>query len=524
MTSDFLRTGFWRVWLVTFLALLALGGSWILATPRSAPPDEAVQVLRAYAIVHGQIIGSRPDIPQPEAVTAVRAPESLEELEQYSVCFEGKPGVPAGCSATTSRSGHLATTLIYVGRYPPLYYVLVGLPTLVTHSLDAVYPVRLASLMLSAIFLAFAFAAGWRWSASRMLVPALAVAVTPMAIYMAAAVNPSGLEIAVAICLWTSLLVLVADQTVDPPKLLIAGAGISAVTLPLLRGFSPFFLVLIGLVILPLAWRNERLGLLRRRDVRCWLGLTVVSGMAAGLWILLAKSLNFLPGNQLPPHTTTSHMVSIIVGETSGYIQQYIGVFGALEVPSPLLTLLAWTGAASVLVFLAFSVGSRVSTVCLATTMSITLALPVAIGVSQARGLGLIGQGRYYLPFAAGVPILAGVLARPGLLIGSASRRLGRLLIGAVGAGHVAAFYASSHRYLVGAGGPLNPLARVPSGWAPPVPPAVLEGLGVVAIGLYAAWVMSLVSTGHPEGSSTAGVEGTTEIPDGRSELAIERA
>jgi hypothetical protein len=46
----------------------------------------------------------------------------------------------------------------YVGRYPPLYYAIVGLPSLVWHTNTAVYMMRLLSGLLCALLLGLAIA------------------------------------------------------------------------------------------------------------------------------------------------------------------------------------------------------------------------------------------------------------------------------------------------------------------------------------------------------------------------------
>ena len=47
----------------------------------------------------------------------------------------------------------MSTVSTYVGRYPPLYYAIVGLPSLAWHTDVAGYLMRLVSGLLSVLFL-----------------------------------------------------------------------------------------------------------------------------------------------------------------------------------------------------------------------------------------------------------------------------------------------------------------------------------------------------------------------------------
>jgi hypothetical protein len=494
--------GFNRVWALTFLLLMLLGGAWILATPMSAPPDEATHIMRADALDHGQLIGTDPGPGQPKAVTAVHVPEDLTELQRLAPCFGGKPAVPAGCVQTIRGSQNDVVTKIYAGRYPPLYYLIVGLPTLVLSTPGVVYWMRLLSLAASAIFLSLALAVAWRWSSSSLLIAGVAVATTPMVIYMASAVNPNGMEISVAICLWVALLVLVFDHADDPPRSLVAVAGVTAVIFPLMRGLSPVWEVLIAATFVGLARRRGLASLLGRRDVRWWALAAAASVGVALIWVVAAGALHQLPNAPVPPGTTRGHLVALIVGHTGDNIQQFIGVFGALDTPPPLLTYLAWIGTTFVLVVLAYAVADRRVSFWLGTTITMSLVIPAVLELAEARTLGLIGQGRYYLPLAVGVVLLAAATA--GRLT-SAIRRLPRIapiVIAMVALGHAAAFASALRRYLVGALGPLNPLAHAPSRWSPPINALVLDLFVVVVAAAYALWAIRLTRSGP--GSSAA--------------------
>src|ERR1019366_3671622 len=98
------------------------------------------------------------------------------------------------------------------------------------------------------------------WSRNRMLPLGILLAVTPMALYSAAVVNPSGLEICAGGCLWGSGVVLVI-------------VAVSAAVVALSRPFSPLWLAVVAACLIATSGIRPAVELLRRRRlVRVALG------------------------------------------------------------------------------------------------------------------------------------------------------------------------------------------------------------------------------------------------------------
>ena len=129
--------------------------------------------------------------------------------------------------------------MTYSGRYPPLYYAVVGLPTLVVHSTDAVFLMRLLGALLCAVLLGLAYMVLATWSQNRILAAGFLCALTPAAVYLGSVVNPNGLEIAAAICLWCSGLVLALEHRDDPPRALVVVLTVSACVSSAREGSPP---------------------------------------------------------------------------------------------------------------------------------------------------------------------------------------------------------------------------------------------------------------------------------------------
>ena len=135
---------------------------WSLATPLFASPDEPAQVARAVALVHGQLIGKTVKN-DGNPITDVTIPKVYAAGSVYAV-LAFRDTVPASCTTRLTQSKAAVRTTTYVGRYPPLYYAIVGLPSLFTASSNGLYAMRLVSALLNAVFLALAALSIAAWS------------------------------------------------------------------------------------------------------------------------------------------------------------------------------------------------------------------------------------------------------------------------------------------------------------------------------------------------------------------------
>ena len=159
----------------------------------------------------------------------------------------------------------------YVGRYPPFYYALVGLPTLALVSAKGVYGARLVSGALAAAMLALAVTSLRRCRGSPLLGAGLALAMTPMALYLGASINPNGLEVAAAISAWVAAMALASQAPKDVSASGSGALGISVVVLILTRAISPLWWLFVALAFVGVGSVTPLRHLLARRSVRGWL-------------------------------------------------------------------------------------------------------------------------------------------------------------------------------------------------------------------------------------------------------------
>jgi len=433
---------------------------------------------------------------QPTAVVAVRVPESFAADASLSLCFRFRPNVPAGCAHGLSGRSTEVRARTYVGRYPPLYFLLVGAPSLLWSTNTAVYGMRLLSVAWSALLLGLAVAVAAVLSRSRLLVAAVALAATPMTVFLASTVNPNGLEISAAIATWTTGVVLVLEHRRRPPSALVAACAASASVLVLCRGLSPLWLAVIAVTLVALVPRAVgELG--RHRQVQIGLAVVAAVGVVAVVFILAAHTLAVLPAGAPVGHYRSSVGVfTASLGYITHTYNQAVGTFGWLDTPSPTFVVLCWAAAAALVVVLGALTASRRLSLVLAGLLVVSVLLPTAVVASQARHLGVTWQARYGMPLYAGGPLVgAAIMGRNA--DGTPRRRgsgfaLPGVLVIVVAAAQLVDFVWALRRYTVGMGSTWFLLARVRGGWAPPVPALLLlvAALGVTLA--YGWWLRML--------------------------------
>ena len=149
-----------------------------------------------------------------------------------------------------------------------------------------------------------------------------------------------------------------------------------------------------------------------------------------------------------------------------------IGVFGWLDTPAPALVIVVWIAAlGAVLGTGVLAARTRVS-VAVAVLLTLCVAVPVAYQLRLADSVGYFWQGRYLLPLAAGVPILAGVGAGRTATAIPRVTRFAAVIAVALAVAQWLALAQLLRRYSVGTDGTIwfFTAAR----WDPPVPALVL--------------------------------------------------
>jgi hypothetical protein len=491
--------GFGRVWALSAAVFFALSLCWIIGNPIGAGPDEPAHVIKAAATVRGGLVGSS----VPHRSTAMRemtVPDAYAQTITMPDCYQYVGKRTARCAPGWNGSSSPDKVQTYVGRYPPWYYFVVGLPTLVTSSVWGFYAMRMLSALMCAALVGLAIAISATLARSRLMLLGVVVCITPMLVFMSAIVNPSSVEMSAGLCAWVAGIVLVLDHAEHPPRALVAAFVGSGIVLALMRSISPLWLVIVVATMFLLE-PNKFLGWLRRpgpmRKVLVSLGVVSV---VAGLVTIAMRAYAIYPeGRPVPKGASSLRILRLTLNRTDIYYHQFIGNFGWLDTPVPPPTTIIWTVLLVGVVVVGLVSGSRRQRTCMILIGIAVIAIPTFITASHARVDGLVWQARYSYPLDVGVLVLA-CAATPA---GSLARRAASMSVTGVGVvaasfGQLAAYYQNIRRYVVGINGPVQFLFGHSREWAPPLEPTILVAAMALALVFYASWLLTLARSEPP--------------------------
>jgi hypothetical protein len=495
---DGLRSSNRRVWWTSFATVTILCALWAFANPLLAGPDEPSHVLRAVAIDRGQLTGRSLTPAFREQFKHDRLDYLLVRVPAFyasnaTSCFARVGSRTAECLRFTNSTREVDGAT-YVARHPPAYYAIVGVASRITHpGTAALYLMRLITAAITGALIATAITALRRAAAPKLLVVGLALAITPMVLFVSSIVNPSGPEVAAAIAVWVCglLAVLRAHERVD--RWLVGATGIAGCVLALTRQLGPLWLAIIALTLLGVSNRAALRNLARDNWARLWTFLIAGACIVQMAWNVIIKPLDVSRSGGARVNIEMSDIVRIVTGRGFFRYKEMIGVFGWLDTPAPAVTWLPWTAAVVFLFFAAVVWASRRYVAVLFALLAVVVIVPIVIeSAAYGDAGGLSWQGRYTLPIAVGVPILAAfaltTTERGRQLV---SRRF-LLVTGVVlAAAQAFAFAQNLRRYTVGYDGAVQ-FWKHPD-WTPPVSPLLLTILYLVVIGAFVAWLLGAV-------------------------------
>ena len=450
-------------------------------------------MIQAAAVVRGQIggrqvplsfggvpIGRVGTAKVPEWVTIV---PDLTNIPDMPMCSELRANGPASCELGTphiiSPSGETDTRTVLsaseFSNYPPLYYLIVGVPTLFSTGSGAQYGMRYTGALVDSVLIALGLFLLVRYHPRRLPLLGAMIALSPMVLFISAAVSSSGMETAAAFAAWCGGLCVV--ERTEIPRSLAAVTSLSFVVLILSRPISPINAAVIVLVLATsIGWDRSR-ALIRGRSCRSlWMSVSIATAVA-GFFLVLFGFPTLTGPARMPALSFVSSVWSTL-RPAVGQLRQCIGNFGWLDLPAPQWVIVVWISALAGL----FAYGLAVSRRCRRALPLLALAMLAILVIFQAPEINTVGDywsGRYWLPLAVGLPLVASSV-EPHMVYQRA-RSAGRSaleLAGFVSVGallivaQVAAFLTALHRYeglAVKAGSPVK--------WTPPAGTTVVVSL-----------------------------------------------
>lgn len=518
-----LRTTVHRPAVIIGAFLMILLGSWSLAMPLMSSPDEPSHVIKAAAVTRGQLGGELGEAPKdtsvPGAPTWVLVPNDVAAADPYPNCFRFEDEDDASCiDDLPPREQESTVAPTYAGQYPPLYYALVGWPSLLLSGEAGMYAMRLVSAALCTAFLT-AGAVTLRNLAPRRWQWGVWLALTPMALFIGGAVNPQALEITAAFSFWAAGLALVRPRVAGPPSTrLVVQLVVSGAVLVLVRTTGPVWALLAAVTLVVAARPGVLPAFVRSRQGLAATGAAVVSAVLALAWIVTHPDIVTTSG-LFPEYREPRLVAFVMLLAQPAFVEQMTGNFGWLDTEAPYVTVLAWLlGVGGLLaLFVVERVPNRVRAA-VALAGAAFVVVPIALTIPTAEAAGIIWQGRYALPLAVGIPLLAATALQGRTQpVRSLLDRFTVLTLVLLAGGHAAAFYWGARRYAEGADGlwaTFSPRWSSPIGFLPAV------AAYAVVVGL-AAWltVRDLRSTAADADASPA----AEDVPPVRADTSDAR-
>lgn len=451
-----LRPAFQGNYLGYFLLFAALGAIWALATPLMAYPDEPSHTIRAAAVVRGQV-GVEPGQSFGNGVH-VQVPSQIANLEAQK-CFAFYRDRTADCAPEIPAEDTFdAIGVTSAGTYNPLYYWIVGLPSLFMTGAANIYAMRIVSVIASALFYAAAFMSLRRLRKPKWPTVAAALGVTPMVLFLSSGINPNSIEIAATLAAFCGLLAAL-DNSARLGRMLpaIATVGVATAVLANTRSVSLVWL-LIAVVTACLFYRwSDVKRLIRNRYVLVAMGVGA-GGVALGLvWTLVG--MNAPPSSGTAPEGIANPDPGVapyrafltMLDRTFDFIPQYVGVVGWLDTPVPQAAIAFWSMLfIGILLLAALSRPRKVLWGVVFALGSLAM-VPAALQASLVATVGFFWQGRYNLPLLLIVLVSAGLALRThSFPVGSKGRAITRVLVISGVAAHVLSFLYVLRRYVVG--------------------------------------------------------------------------
>ena len=447
-------------------------------------------MIKAAAVVRGQLLGQSTD-----GGTRVSVPAYISYTGAQT-CFAFNNNITADCAVPIGTDpNRTVASVTSAGLYNPLYYALVGWPSLLFTTDAGVYAMRLVSGILASLFLAFAFMMVSTWPRRTLPVLGLAAAVTPMVFFLDAVVNPNSVEITATLAAFVGVLGMVkypsASHFVQRSMIVLVSAAVAVN----MRGVSPLWVAFALLVPFVFSTRGQIRELIGRWPVRIAVIGIALATAAAVAWTLFSNSLGAGVGSSAHQvaglgvgASPLGEFVQIFTG-TFDYAQGYVGIFGWLDTPSPPAVYIVWSGFIGGLVIAAFALlRGKAFVFSLVLVVGLALLPPILQAAYALQGGGIIWQGRYALPLF--VCVMVGLAAAisdriPAVEISTVHRFLFAVTTLWLGS-QICAFVVTLKRYSVGTSGHGATLRRMffdPS-WNPPGgTPAVTVAFVVVCAG-----------------------------------------
>ena len=433
------RPPFRTRWVVLGLLLIELG--WIIALPPFRGVDEHDHAFRASAVAHGQWVAPPSEATRGTGAFVLVEPDIVAAAAPE--CQRRPYTAEADCVGTAA--GDRVEIASGAGRYHPLFYAVVGAPTLALDGVASLYAMRGLALLLCLTMAAVALRALRSW-ADPMVAVAVLCGLTPVVLYSMSLVAPNGLEMMSGLALWAAL-GAIANSQGPVSRGHVLSAVIAASLLLTLRSLGPLWALLIAATAL-YVWPAlvPRLWSLRRTVAGGMATVTLTLVAAASLvWILGQHSMVVGRAAALPD-ITPSDRLSVSAGRVPQWLLQMVAAFPSRSDAAPPVVYAAFLALLGFLIGFAIWRGATRIRIALVIVIGASLVVPFLITIATLDNFGTAWQGRYGFPYLIGAAVLFGIPL--GILGGRGRRKLVAAAFPLVVIGHTVSVVAVLQREL----------------------------------------------------------------------------
>ncbi|HEX5469021.1 MAG TPA: DUF2142 domain-containing protein [Gaiellaceae bacterium] len=440
--------------LVAGVAYAVLALSWAVGNPPFAAPDEPAHYLRALAVGDVSLAGNM-DVEVPAGLWFTRDPGCNKfHPEQSAACVDAL--VPTDRSLTVESAA---------GLYPPAAYLLSGAAArLESNAQDADRAGRLVLVGISSVLFVLAAVLLWSHEAGYVSLVGLAVAVTPMVIFVSSMLTNSALETSAGLMFAAAIIRLARPGRHS--AWVWAAAAVSGGLMTVARTTGILWMcfgVALYCILVGLSGLRESVRISRTPVIGA--AVVLVAAAAAN------RAWEATYGTDVAREGPLAYPWTDKIGEAFSRLdrlgREWIGTFGWLDTTLPKPVFLAWLVLGAALVALALVVGRPRQRLALLVALGLAVASAVLLSATLRAGeLGGNVQARHLMPFLVVIPLLAGELVT--------QRRLPRwsihvtlAIVSFTAAIHVIAWYWNARRQAVGTDGSILFLSH--SAWAPPL-------------------------------------------------------
>lgn len=470
------------LWATTGFLLLQFG--WISVIAPFAAMDEFDHAYRASSVANGHIKARR-DVAPPDFARGDLIPVRADIVTAANpACSKLDYTRPYDCRPWKELSGDEVFVGSSAARYNPAYYAVVGLASKPFHGNAALYVMRIVSALICSALFALSIGLTASWARTKWPLIAIVLAALPTTVYSTSVAAPNGIQLMAGLAVWSALLCRFYSRRSSPLTYLVIAA--CAVILVNTHTLGTIWLACIATAAAMLVGLRSFVAHVRPDNPMEW---TIIACAAPGLlfaplWVLLART-NDPSGPIVLEHSAWP----LLPREMLLWPLQAIAAFPFRDEPAPpfvyavgLIVLVAYAA-------LAMRVGREGKLArSILFTVVVSYVVPVVLTAATFSRLGLNWQGRYGMPFTAGLLLLFGLTLERATV--PLPRRI--MVVALLGWAVMEIVSQSSvlHRQAD------DPVLEHTGWWAPPT--TLIVALGV---GAFCAWYRSLtIGDVQPEG------------------------